>query len=100
MNNLNRNHSEDSSTGGDDYKKAPIQIIIFFLIWLIPSFVWNTVVFNVLPAPDALTEFLEANKKDNMLFVMFPSFVWMIGGIFYGFKKGYLNKHGGGFGSG
>ena len=60
MNNLNRNHSED------DYKKTPIQIIIFFLIWIIPTFIWQTVVFNVLPAPDALTEFLEANKKDNM----------------------------------
>ena len=88
MNNLNRNHSED------DYKKTPIQIIIFFLIWIIPTFIWQTVVFNVLPAPDALTEFLEANKKDNLLFLMAPSFVWTIGGLFYGFKKGYLKKLG------
>jgi len=29
-----------------------------------------------------------------MLFLVAPSFVWTIGGLFYGFKKGYLKKLG------
>ena len=92
MNNLSRNHSEDSGTSGEDCEKTTIQKLKFFVILFIPSFVWGAIIFNVLPSPDALTEFLESNRKDNMLFVMAPSYIWMCGGLFYGFKKGYIKK--------
>ena len=94
---LNRHHSENCGSGGSDCEKTVSQKFKFFCVWIIPMFLWTSIIFLKIPIP-LLREFIDENINKSLHFLMAPAFVWSVGGMFYGMKKGYLGK-GGLFGS-
>ncbi|MBT3913287.1 MAG: hypothetical protein HN969_02775 [Verrucomicrobia bacterium] len=87
---LNRHHSENCGTGEGDCKKTVAQKIKFYLIWLVPCFLWTSNIFiRILPIPQ-LNNFIASNK-DNMEYLIAPALVWCVVGSLYGHKKGYLD---------
>jgi hypothetical protein len=71
-------------------KKTVAQKIKFYLIWLVPCFLWTSNIFiRILPIPQ-LNNFIASNK-DNMEYLIAPALVWCVVGSLYGHKKGYLD---------
>ncbi len=72
-------------------KKSLTQILKFYMVLIFPPLALNLLIFLNLPfVPDVLEKFIQANIKENLIYLLAPAFIWIFAGVMYGRKKGYM----------